>query len=129
VLGLTCFRPWPREAMRAALHGARRVLVLEKSLGVGVGGIVAANVRDSYAGSSDCVHTVIAGLGGRNITRQSLQWIFEEALRGDLGPLTFLDLDHSVVERVLAREREVRRSGPIPEGILRDRRVTGDSGI
>jgi pyruvate ferredoxin oxidoreductase alpha subunit len=129
VLGLTCFRPWPREAVRAALRGARRVLVLEKSLGVGVGGIVAANVRDSYAGSSDCVHTVIAGLGGRPITRQSLQWIFEEALRGDLGPLTFLDLDHAVVERVLAREREVRRSGPIPEGILRDRRVAGDSGI
>jgi pyruvate ferredoxin oxidoreductase alpha subunit len=129
VLGLTCFRPWPREAVRAALRDARRVLVLEKSLAVGVGGIVAANVRDSYAGSGDCVHSVVAGLGGRPITRRSLQGVFELALRGDLGPLTFLDLDHAVVDRVLAREREVRRSGPIPEGILRDRRVAGDIGF
>ena len=34
--------------------------------------------------------------------------------------MTFLDLDHSLVDRVLAREREQRRSGPIAEGILRD---------
>jgi len=126
VLGLTCFRPWPRAAVRASLAGAKRVLVLEKSLAVGVGGIVAANVRDSYAGSGECVHDVVAGLGGRPITQRSLQGVFERALCGELGPLTFLDLDHAVVERVLAREREVRRSGPIPEGILRDRRLAGD---
>jgi pyruvate ferredoxin oxidoreductase alpha subunit len=34
--------------------------------------------------------------------------------------VTFLDLDHALVERVLAREREQRRSGPIAESILRD---------
>jgi len=34
--------------------------------------------------------------------------------------VTFLDLDHSVVGRVLARERELRRSGPIAENVLRD---------
>jgi pyruvate ferredoxin oxidoreductase alpha subunit len=39
---------------------------------------------------------------------------------GTLDALTFMDLDHALVERVLAREREQRRSGPIAEGILRD---------
>jgi pyruvate ferredoxin oxidoreductase alpha subunit len=63
---------------------------------------------------------VIAGLGGRSITRGSLHRIFAAAAAGSLEPVTFLDLDHSLVDRVLAREREQRRSGPIAEGILRD---------
>ncbi len=129
VLGITCFRPWPRDAVRAALAGAKRVLVLEKSLGVGVGGIVSANVRDAYTGSHDAVHAVIAGLGGRPITRRSLHALFERALSGTLDALTFLDLDHELVERVLARERETRRSGPSPEGILRDRRIAGSGPV
>ena len=32
VLGITCFRPWPQEAVRAALAQAKQVVVLEKSL-------------------------------------------------------------------------------------------------
>jgi len=120
VLGITCFRPWPTAAVREALRQAKRVVVLEKSLAVGLGGIVSNNVAASYAGSPDLVHTVIAGLGGRAITRQSLHTLFSQAIEGRLAPLTFLDLDHALVERVLAREREQRRSGPIAEGILRD---------
>ena len=120
VLGITCFRPWPTAAVREALAGAKRVLVLEKSLAVGLGGIVANDVSDSYHGSTDAVYTVIAGLGGRSITRGSLRRVFTAAVAGELEPVTFLDLDHSLVDRVLAREREHLRSGPIAEGILRD---------
>jgi pyruvate ferredoxin oxidoreductase alpha subunit len=120
VLGITCFRPWPTAAVREALAGAKRVLVLEKSLAVGLGGIVSNNVAASYHGASDDVYTVVAGLGGRAITRGSLHRVFAAAVAGELEPVTFLDLDHSLVERVLAREREQRRSGPIAEGILRD---------
>jgi pyruvate ferredoxin oxidoreductase alpha subunit len=120
VLGITCFRPWPSAAVRAALSQAKRVVVIEKSLAVGMGGIVSNNVSASFAGSPDLVHTVIAGLGGRAITRRSLQKVFEEAIAGRLEGLTFLDLDHAMVERVLTREREQRRTGPIAEAILRD---------
>jgi pyruvate ferredoxin oxidoreductase alpha subunit len=120
VLGITCFRPWPLTAIRAALAGARRVVVLEKCLAVGLGGIVASNVRTSFSGSPDTVHAVIAGLGGRPITRASLGRVFRAALAGTLEPLTFLDLDRPLVERALAREREQRRSGPLAENILRD---------
>jgi pyruvate ferredoxin oxidoreductase alpha subunit len=120
VLGLTCFRPWPHDAVRAALGHAKRVVVLEKSLAVGLGGIVSANVRGSCPGAIEVVHAVIGGLGGRPITKKSLHEVFAAALRGTLAPVTFLDLDREVVGRVLAREREVRRSGPIAESILRD---------
>ena len=125
VLGISCFRPWPLAAVRAALADAKRVVVLEKSLAVGLGGIVSNNVAASWSGPPDLVHTVIAGLGGRSITRRSLERTFAEALSGTLEPLTFMDLDHAIVERVLAREREQRRSGPIAEGVLRDLGVVG----
>jgi len=120
VLGITCFRPWPSAAVRTALGRARRVVVLEKSLAVGLGGIVSTNVRTCYSGNPDSVHTVIAGLGGRAITRASLARMLDTALEGRLEALTFLDLDKPLVERALAREREQRRSGPIAESILRD---------
>ena len=120
VLGITCFRPWPTAAVRAALAGASRVIVLEKSLAVGLGGIVSNNVAASFAGPPDLVHTVVAGLGGRAITRTSLHKVFAEAAAGRLDPVTFLDLDYAMVDRVLTREREQRRTGPIAEAILRE---------
>ena len=120
VLGITCFRPWPAATVRSALAGAKRIVVLEKSLAVGMGGIVSNNVASSFAGSPDLVHTVVAGLGGRAITRSSLHRVFAQAVSGKLDALTFLDLDYAKVERVLAREREQRRSGPIAEAILRE---------
>ena len=120
VLGVTCFRPWPHMAVRTMLGGAKRVVVLEKSLAVGVGGIVSTNVRTALTGRAVPVYDVIAGLGGRAITKASLARAFALAMNDQLDLTTFLDLERGVVERVLAREREVRRSGPIAENILRE---------
>jgi pyruvate ferredoxin oxidoreductase alpha subunit len=63
---------------------------------------------------------VIAGLGGRPITRKSLHKLFQDAERDKLEPLTFLDLDWNIIHRELEREKLKRRSGPIAENILRD---------
>ena len=120
VIGIACFRPWPQTAVRAALAGAKRIVVLEKSLAVGIGGIVAANVRTALAERTTPVYAVIAGLGGRAITKTSLNRVFADAIEDTLQLTTFLDLDRAVVDRVLAREREVRRSGPIAENVLKD---------
>jgi pyruvate ferredoxin oxidoreductase alpha subunit len=120
VLGIGCFRPWPAAAVREALQAAKRVVVLEKSLAVGMGGIVSNNVATSLAGTPRPVHAVIAGLGGRAITRRSLHDVLGRAAEGRLEATTFLDLDHALVGRVLERERTQRRSGPIAESILRE---------
>jgi pyruvate ferredoxin oxidoreductase alpha subunit len=120
VVAISCFRPWPLAAVGAALAKARRVIVLEKSLAVGIGGIVSTNVRAALAGRATPVYTVIAGLGGRPITKGSLERAFSDAIEDRLEATTFLDLDRQVVERVLAREREVRRSGPIAENVLKE---------
>ena len=64
--------------------------------------------------------TVVAGLGGRAITKASLRGLFERALRDELEPLTFLDLNQAAINRELEREKAQRRSGPSAENILRD---------
>ena len=124
VLGITSFRPFPLESVRDALAGARSVVVLEKALAVGIGGIVADNVRTAVAGLAIDVRTVIAGLGGRPILGESLA----EMIRGvdDLDELTFLDLRTELVERELQRNRATRRSGPTAENLLRDVGAVGD---
>jgi pyruvate ferredoxin oxidoreductase alpha subunit len=120
VLGITSFRPFPLAEVRAALHGAERVVVLEKALAVGIGGIVSANVRMALSGIGLHGYTVIAGLGGRAITKASLRELFTQAAADRLEPLTFLDLDTDLVNRELRRMAEPRRSGPAAENMLRD---------
>jgi pyruvate ferredoxin oxidoreductase alpha subunit len=120
VVGITSFRPFPLEAVRAALGHAQRVLVLEKALAVGIGGIVSANVRMALAGIQLHGYTVIAGLGGRPITKASLHGLFTDAVADRLKELTFLDMDWDVVNRELARMGASRTSGPHAENILRD---------
>ena len=103
LLGVTSFRPFPYDAVREALVGAKRVVVLERALALGVGGIVATDVRSALVGAEIDQRTVIAGLGGRPITVSSLRGMVTSAVAGELEPLTFLDLDTAVVERELAR--------------------------
>jgi pyruvate ferredoxin oxidoreductase alpha subunit len=119
-LGIKSFRPFPLEDVREALASAERVVVLEKALAVGIGGIVSANVRMALSGIQLHGYTVVAGLGGRAITRESLRRLFAEAVADELKPLTFLDMDWDLVERELGRIREGRRSGPHEENMLRD---------
>ena len=120
VLGITSFRPFPLDAVRAALRNARRVVVLERALAVGIGGIVSANVRMALSGIQLRGYTVIAGLGGRAITKASLHDLFARAAADELEPLTFLDLNTELVGRELDRVAAARRSGPAAENILRD---------
>jgi len=119
-VGISSFRPFPLDAVRAALGHARRVVVLEKALAVGIGGIVSANVRMALAGIQLNGYTVIAGLGGRAITKDSLRSLFADATADRLDSLTFLDMDWDVVNRELARMGASRTSGPHAENILLD---------
>ena len=119
-LGVISFRPFPLQAVRAALKNAKRVVVLEKTFAVGIGGILATDVRTAMGDIALHHYTVVAGLGGRPITRKSLHEVFEKATRDDLPALTFLDLDWAIVNKQLERERAKRRSGPTAENILRD---------
>jgi pyruvate ferredoxin oxidoreductase alpha subunit len=99
-LAIKAFRPWPKDEVRGALAHAKRVVVLEKALAVGIGGIVSQNIRVALEGCDPhpLVRTVIAGLGGRPITKASLRGLFADAFADRLDDeLTFLDLNRELV--------------------------------
>jgi pyruvate ferredoxin oxidoreductase alpha subunit len=121
-LGVKCFRPWPSAEIREALQRASRVVVVEKAFAVGAGGIVGQNTRDATRGLPVEVYDVVAGLGGRPITRASLRGLLDDVLAGrlDARQLHFLDLDTGLVQRELERSRHGTRPGPHAEAMLRD---------
>ena len=120
VLSLVAFRPFPSAAVREALSGATRFIVLEKAFSVGIGGIVSSHCRHAMRGRRFICHELIAGLGGRDITRASLHDYLDRAVADEVEDTTFLDLDRDLVDRELARQKSTRHSGAIPENLLRD---------
>lgn len=118
VLGIISFRPFPTEAVREALKNCQRFVVVEKAFSVGIGGILSSHVRSAVRDLHVDNYEVVAGLGGRPVTTQSLQKLFDKAAADELDFLTFLDLDHELVEHELEREALMRRSGPTAENVL-----------
>ena len=103
-LGVCTFRPFPFGAAGRALGIAKRVVVLEKNVSVGMGGVLATDVREALGPNGPPVHTVVAGLGGRAITRASIRRVVEEAQAGTLELLSFLDLDRRAIAHESTRE-------------------------
>ncbi len=119
-LTIRSFRPFPLEEIRSALKNAKRIVVFEKCFAVGIGGIVANNVRMAMSGTNIPVYEVIGGLGGRPIIRKSLHKLFKDAVNDKLENVTFLDLKKDVVDRELEREKQLIQSGSVAENVLRD---------
>lgn len=117
-LSLCSFRPFPLKQLRSALQGCQRVIVIEKNLAPGLGGILASNIRMALRGIVKPVFTVIAGLGGRAIMKQSLQEVLLQGHLERLEDLSFMDMNWSAIERELQRENSQRRSGPSPEHLM-----------
>ncbi len=118
---LVAFRPFPTAELRKLLAGCKNVVVIEKSFAVGMGGQLASNVDLALRNTPNAphVHSVIAGLGGRPVTRASLQRVFLRAEAQPWEGAHFLDLNEDIIAKELHHVRKVRRSGPIAENILR----------
>lgn len=129
VLGITSFRPFPIDAVREALKNAKRFVNIEKAFSVGIGGIVSSHCRSAVRGMDIDNYEVIAGLGGRPITKASLDSMLDDLEAGTLPAQTFLDLDHELVDAELARENATRRSGPTAENIMRDSKARTDAAL
>jgi pyruvate ferredoxin oxidoreductase alpha subunit len=118
---LVAFRPFPTNLLREVLVRTKHVVVIEKSFAIGMGGQLANNVDLALRNTPNApqVHSVIAGLGGRPITRKSLHRIFRRALTQPWEGVHFLDLNEQIVAEELHHVRKVRRSGPTAENLLR----------
>jgi pyruvate ferredoxin oxidoreductase alpha subunit len=118
---LVAFRPFPVQALREALVGCKHVVVVEKSFAIGMGGQLANNVDLALRNTAGApqVHSAVAGLGGRTITRRSLHRLFRQASVQPWEGMHFLDLNQDIVAKELHHVRKVRRSGPTAENLLR----------
>jgi pyruvate ferredoxin oxidoreductase alpha subunit len=113
-----CYRPFPTMQLRVLLEEVSHVIVVEKALAVGMGGIVSADVRLALQRQQTAVHTVVAGLGGRSISKVSLMQMIRNARAERLNDPHFLDLNWTVINQELARRQDVRRAGPMAEQLL-----------
>ncbi|HXH86111.1 MAG TPA: transketolase C-terminal domain-containing protein, partial [Nitrospira sp.] len=120
-----CYRPFPALQLRIELEGVSRVIVVEKDLAVGMGGIVSADVQMALQGLHIPVHTVIAGLGGRSIPKSSLKQMVHDARAERLSEPHFLDLNMTAINDELARRRDQRRAGPVAEQLIRAIKAIG----
>jgi pyruvate ferredoxin oxidoreductase alpha subunit len=119
-LGIVSYRPFPAAAIRAALRHVKRWVVVEKALAVGMGGVVATDLRMALDPALHQIGTtVVAGLGGRAITKTALVQVFDAVVADRAEPLHFLDLDLRIVKHELERMGSMRRSGPIAENLLK----------
>lgn len=118
-VSLCSYRPFPLDAIRAATQSAKRIIVVEKYLAVGLGGVLASETRRSLRGLSNSVHTIIAGLGGRPITQKSLVEAFRSIEAGSVDEPHFLDLNWTAVNDAIKQQGLVRRSGPTSKHVVR----------
>ncbi|MGD8591550.1 MAG: pyruvate ferredoxin oxidoreductase [Gammaproteobacteria bacterium] len=69
LISLRSFRPFPQQALAKVCAGLTDVVVLERALSPGGGGIVANELRAALYGMAEAprIHSYAAGLGGRDI--------------------------------------------------------------
>lgn len=99
VISIVSYRPFPIEAIRKATEKAKNIIVVEKDFAVGLGGILSREIAYTLSCNKK-VTSVIAGLGGRAITKSMLSECFTTEHEEDT---VFLGLKRDVVEREYAR--------------------------
>ena len=98
-LKIRTYRPFPIKAIREALLPIPRVIVLDKDISMGAGGILAHEVRSALysAPKRPEVGNLIIGLGGRDVSKETIRNIFERCSR-EIPELDFVDLDVQLME-------------------------------
>jgi pyruvate/2-oxoacid:ferredoxin oxidoreductase alpha subunit len=78
LLKIKMFRPFPDESIRRALKGVAKIAVVDRNCSFGAGGIFAQEIRSALCNLADGppVFSYIAGLGGRDITGETLEEIY-----------------------------------------------------
>lgn len=81
LLKMRLFRPFPIRHVRQALKGAKKIAVVDRNIGFGVGGIFAQEIKSALYSAPErpMLFGFVAGLGGRDITPEVLREIVDYA--------------------------------------------------
>jgi pyruvate ferredoxin oxidoreductase alpha subunit len=99
LLQICSYRPFPRQEIYNVLKDKMKIVVLEKCISLGRGGILASDIRWSFprAEKKDRnISSFIAGLGGRNITVDDLRYMVERVEKEPVE-LEFLGLKKELI--------------------------------
>ncbi len=80
------FRPFPYDDVREALKDVGKVIVIDRALSIGAEPPLAADVKASLFGLSPEFHSVVTGLGGRDIPRELIAKIIDDVIEGRVKP-------------------------------------------
>jgi pyruvate ferredoxin oxidoreductase alpha subunit len=85
LLKIRAFRPFPSDEIKKVLKGVPKVAVVDRNISYGMGGIFAEELRSVFCNEKKrpMVFSYIAGLGGRDITEQTLCNVIESTLEQD----------------------------------------------
>jgi pyruvate ferredoxin oxidoreductase alpha subunit len=94
LLKIITYRPFPADRICEALKNVERVAVLDKSISLGAGAPIAEEIRAAFRGRKlgpKVISSFVAGLGGRDITLDSVKEIFTKLTAKEVN-LEFIDL-------------------------------------
>ena len=93
LLRIRYLRPFPNEEIASVARNAKAIAVLEKDISFGNEGTVYTNVNSALqkAGLALPVSNYIGGLGGRNISVNEIETIFEE-LKQEQTKVSFIGI-------------------------------------
>jgi pyruvate ferredoxin oxidoreductase alpha subunit len=100
IVKVRTFRPFPKEKLYEALKGAKNLIIFEKAISLGKGGILCSEIKSIFDAKSknapSNVSNFIIGLGGRDIRESSILGAIEEADKQPVE-LGFVDLDRELL--------------------------------
>jgi pyruvate ferredoxin oxidoreductase alpha subunit len=100
IVKVRSFRPFPKEKLYEALKGVKNLIVFEKALSLGKGGILCSEIKSVFDAKSknspSNISNFILGLGGRDITQTSILGAVERAEK-QLVEFDFIDLDRELL--------------------------------
>ncbi len=99
LLKVVTYRPFPAEAIYQALKDVPRVAVLEKAISIGSYSPVLSEVRSVFSGKkkSPVISGFVIGLGGRDITIDSIKEVFKNLTAKPVSE-QFIDLKAELLE-------------------------------
>jgi pyruvate ferredoxin oxidoreductase alpha subunit len=118
LLRLRLLRPFPAQAIGAALRGRKAVAVIDQNLSVGFGGITYAEITAALYGARDrpLLLSYVGGLGGKDLSDAEFDQILDDlhrsVARGEAMPPRLLYTDRE--EAQMATFLQLAGKGEVP---------------
>jgi pyruvate/2-oxoacid:ferredoxin oxidoreductase alpha subunit len=82
LLKIKLFNPFPIEHVRQAVAGVPKLVVIERNVSPGIGGVLAQSLKSALYGMAGppAVHSYLAGVGGVNVSARTLVELVTKAM-------------------------------------------------